>query len=105
MIRRPPRSTRTAPLFPYTTLFRSGSQPFMDAAGAALGELGVDAARIHLERFAATAPTAVPGGRPSRLRVALDGRRHELDVPRGEVLLEAMEHAGLRPPRDRKSVV
>src|SRR3546814_1909453 len=23
MIRRPPRSTRTAPLFPYTTLFRS----------------------------------------------------------------------------------
>src|SRR3546814_10890804 len=25
MIRRPPRSTRTDPLFPYTTLFRSGS--------------------------------------------------------------------------------
>src|SRR3546814_19677557 len=24
MIRRPPRSTRTAPLFPYPTLFRSG---------------------------------------------------------------------------------
>src|SRR3546814_9460014 len=24
MIRRPPRSTRTEPLFPYTTLFRSG---------------------------------------------------------------------------------
>src|SRR3546814_10587682 len=26
MIRRPPRSTRTDPLFPYTTLFRSGWQ-------------------------------------------------------------------------------
>src|SRR3546814_8516549 len=26
MIRRPPRSTRTDPLFPYTTLFRSGGQ-------------------------------------------------------------------------------
>src|SRR3546814_6200834 len=25
MMRRPPRSTRTAPLFPYTTLFRSGN--------------------------------------------------------------------------------
>src|SRR3546814_17527869 len=25
MIRRPPRSTRTDPLFPYTTLFRSGA--------------------------------------------------------------------------------
>src|SRR3546814_4578517 len=32
MIRRPPRSTRTDTLFPYTTLFRSG------AAGAAAGE-------------------------------------------------------------------
>src|SRR3546814_4883413 len=27
MIRRPPRSTRTDTLFPYTTLFRSGGQP------------------------------------------------------------------------------
>src|SRR3546814_16191209 len=32
MIRRPPRSTRTDTLFPYTTLFRSG-----DAAGGAGG--------------------------------------------------------------------
>src|SRR3546814_18133611 len=29
MIRRPPRSTRTDPLFPYTTLFRSGG-PLLD---------------------------------------------------------------------------
>src|SRR3546814_14626004 len=27
MIRRPPRSTRTDPLFPYTTLFRSSGRP------------------------------------------------------------------------------
>src|SRR3546814_14979407 len=38
MIRRPPRSTRTDTLFPYTTLFRSGfcivlSEPTTDAAG------------------------------------------------------------------------
>ncbi len=85
--------------------FVCGPQPFMDAAGAALGELGVDAARIHLERFAAAAPTAVPGGRPSRLRVALDGRCHELDVPSGEVLLEAMEQAGLQPPSACRSGV
>src|SRR3546814_1689503 len=35
MIRRPPRSTRTDTLFPYTTLFRSGGddgQPFRDQA-------------------------------------------------------------------------
>src|SRR3546814_1228479 len=38
MIRRPPRSTRTDPLFPYTTLFRS-------IAGL-LGEFGQTRARI-----------------------------------------------------------
>src|SRR3546814_5443238 len=34
MLRRPPRSTRTVTLFPYTTLFRSGagSTPFMVTA-------------------------------------------------------------------------
>src|SRR3546814_4432947 len=31
MIRRPPRSTRTDTLFPYTTLFRSEQQFLMDA--------------------------------------------------------------------------
>src|SRR3546814_2598377 len=34
MIRRPPRSTRTDTLFPYTTLFRSG--PLLEAAAAAM---------------------------------------------------------------------
>src|SRR3546814_10619642 len=39
MIRRPPRSTRTDTLFPYTTLFRSGpvllrEQPLRDGNGA-----------------------------------------------------------------------
>src|SRR3546814_1193015 len=29
MIRRPPRSTRTDTLFPYTTLFRSGGSPIL----------------------------------------------------------------------------
>src|SRR3546814_10307706 len=38
MIRRPPRSTRTDTLFPYTTLFRSHLIPLMVAAGAAEDE-------------------------------------------------------------------
>src|SRR3546814_8024604 len=38
MIRRPPRSTRTDTLFPYTTLFRSGSQG--EAGGAGSGAEG-----------------------------------------------------------------
>src|SRR3546814_4399025 len=47
MIRRPPRSTRTDTLFPYTTLFRSGEVE-MDAAimdGATLDIGGVAAIR------------------------------------------------------------
>src|SRR3546814_8834838 len=44
MIRRPPRSTRTDTLFPYTTLFRSsiarkrGGRPSLRPAAVALGE-------------------------------------------------------------------
>src|SRR6056297_3869482 len=34
MIRRPPRSTRTDTLLPYTTLFRSGVTGYGDGAGA-----------------------------------------------------------------------
>src|SRR3546814_19233269 len=40
MIRRPPRSTRTDTLFPYTTLFRSDDA---DAIAARLREAGIDA--------------------------------------------------------------
>src|SRR3546814_15769585 len=44
MIRRPPRSTRTATLFPYTTLFRSIACGFAQARGhvlVAFGDQGV----------------------------------------------------------------
>src|SRR3546814_2248464 len=37
MIRRPPRSTRTDTLFPYTTLFRSAFRAARDGAGARSG--------------------------------------------------------------------
>src|SRR3546814_4881790 len=37
MIRRPPRSTRTDTLFPYTTLFRSVAQPGIKRQRIALG--------------------------------------------------------------------
>src|SRR3546814_2120211 len=39
MIRRPPRSTRTDTLFPYTTLFRSYPIPFIERF---LGEIGAE---------------------------------------------------------------
>src|SRR3546814_5568402 len=45
MIRRPPRSTRTDPLFPYTTLFRS-------ADAAAVGRFQAGAFGRRQQRFA-----------------------------------------------------
>src|SRR3546814_17392931 len=39
MIRRPPRSTRTDTLFPYTTLFRSPEQSLVRADGEAVGHV------------------------------------------------------------------
>src|SRR3546814_9139902 len=57
MIRRPPRSTRTDTLFPYTTLFRSGHlQPARTAARALAG--GFRAARHHAD--GAALPEAAP---------------------------------------------
>src|SRR3546814_4443437 len=47
MIRRPPRSTRTHTLFPYTTLFRSADVP-VPAHGCARRQAAPDAApRLH----------------------------------------------------------
>src|SRR3546814_3666186 len=63
MIRRPPRSTRTDTLFPYTTLFRSlGTEP-----ADPLGAMGCRAAdRRHVHR---QAPDAVPGRDQSVRRI------------------------------------
>src|SRR3546814_13975696 len=44
MIRRPPRSTRTDTLFPYTTLFRSADA--QSACGGTGGNLGIAAAAV-----------------------------------------------------------
>src|SRR3546814_11323126 len=41
MIRRPPRSTRTDTLFPYTTLVRSGRAQAVRTAGQRAGQQGV----------------------------------------------------------------
>src|SRR3546814_5081973 len=46
MIRRPPRSTRTDTLFPYTTLFRSPAPASVQAL--ALGDVARGAARLAL---------------------------------------------------------
>src|SRR3546814_16463794 len=53
MIRRPPRSTRTDTLFPYTTLFRSATEQVIGSAP--------DASKDDLDRAIAAARAAFPG--------------------------------------------
>src|SRR3546814_14176082 len=60
MIRRPPRSTRTDTLFPYTTLFRSQPSPRHRRRRG-----GVRPAADHLPADRAPARGSVPGARRS----------------------------------------
>src|SRR3546814_14471901 len=69
MIRRPPRSTRTDPLFPYTTLFRSA--PRRSASGGSGAVVRSGAGSRH-RRFP---------GEPPRLGDADPGARMMLPAP------------------------
>src|SRR3546814_2928206 len=51
MIRRPPRSTRTDTLFPYTTLFRSRGEPRAHRQRSHHGHSGHGRGRDHLVRL------------------------------------------------------
>src|SRR3546814_19475006 len=73
MIRRPPRSTRTDTLFPYTTLFRSPGRPRPAAAPPAGGP----------GPRAAAAPSRRPVYPSRRPRPAEDQREPDVDVVAG----------------------
>src|SRR3546814_14410924 len=63
MVRRPPRSTRTDTLFPYTTLFRSRPHVwlvrFVRLRGVGLGGRGGRARKAHRFEYAVAADEAV----------------------------------------------
>src|SRR3546814_3573960 len=61
MIPRPPRSTRTDTLFPYTTLFRSAKEGF--PVDGRRGR-GFAAKRKVMERYPGTREVYLPGGKP-----------------------------------------
>src|SRR3546814_3961416 len=74
MIRRPPRSTRTDTLFPYTTLFRSHGRP----TGPGAGQGGIAAAETPNQEDHADRPY-LDRGRPE----ADWGRRGDRHHPAG----------------------
>src|SRR3546814_19772707 len=105
MIRRPPRSTRTDTLFPYTTLFRSRSTIRREI----LPRPGIAAAAADRPPFASARQVELRHHaiehreRQQRVDAAEDhrrGRRFGLGV---SVRLAAAERALLVRPEDRKS--
>src|SRR3546814_19707888 len=74
MIRRPPRSTRTDTLFPYTTLFRSLALTFQDQPGpTAAAELQVDIRKqLAVQKRAMEAPRRVVDLEAAAERVEAD---------------------------------
>src|SRR3546814_8194005 len=69
MLRRPPRSTRTDTLFPYTTLFRSASSVALGSGGAGgTHNVGGDGG----DGFGGTAQAIVTGFEAGDLAVIID---------------------------------
>ncbi|WER48879.1 ferredoxin--NADP reductase [Cupriavidus sp. WKF15] len=94
--------------------FVCGPAPFMDAAQAALQELGVPRGKLHVERFLSLpdVPVAIPPAQPAvmdaatpapamrgaALTVELDGATHQVSVTPDETVLDALQRAGVPAP-------
>src|SRR3546814_2583395 len=86
MIRRPPRSTRTDTLFPYTTLFRSVSVHYANAH-TPYGPIRAEAEGLHyftlrddFDPGARFMPGARPELKPVRRRHALRSEEHTSEL-------------------------
>ena len=84
-----------------------GPGPFMDLVESALLDLGVDPARISIERFVAAGHPAVPTEGdalavetdvPNEVTVVLKGRSTTVAYQPGDTLLETARRGGLAPP-------
>ena len=88
--------------------FICGPNVFMDSTAAALKELGVPHANVHIERFVslpedaddeAAAPTAAAAaGGATEVEAQLDGIVTNTTCQPGQLLIEALEAAGMAPP-------
>src|SRR3546814_14021153 len=115
MIRRPPRSTRTDTLFPYTTLFRSprsAQHLVVDQIGAVLGRLDRVGDRDHALLVVEHPDDIAIFRSIADNRVAADELdHHEDELARREARLQGFDYAhlrtgtrtALRPAAERKS--
>src|SRR3546814_14774002 len=117
MIRRPPRSTRTDTLFPYTTLFRSRASPRTPSHRKATAARGSARRRRQAARIASGWPHAAARRSPHDRRLErapalryetypAPDRRHQTGVPGLHALAAATSRApslGDRRRRERRA--
>src|SRR3546814_4962068 len=102
MIRRPPRSTRTDTLFPYTTLFRSLPDDLADGGGIAPGGktgLAADEHRTPRPRIGRGGVQQRFEQHPPRLGGAAAFARRQAREQAGEALrrtLQRLDHVGTK---------
>src|SRR3546814_2594735 len=89
MVRRPPRSTRTDTLFPYTTLFRSWAQAADRRARRAIAGGGAGTRRAGAGMGRTAGAVVLRGGRPGS-KVRLIPALRKIDSRRG--LASSDEH-------------
>src|SRR3546814_15788964 len=89
MIRRPPRSTRTDTLFPYTTLFRSAEAAADDRTNE---QLQYDTLLAVLRTGAAADPDQAFGDRQPGVRILVEARSLENPTERGRATVAGVGH-------------
>ena len=102
----PPTATGLAALArPYAgaEAFICGPDPYLAVARQALGQLGVPARSLHVERFLSLAEnpfeaTEPTGGTAATLEVSLDGQTRQVPWPAGMRMLDVLIDQGLDPP-------
>ena len=80
-----------------------GPGPFMDVVESTLRASGVDAARIHIERFTPADPPPEPIAPPApltatRVTIELSGRTDSTEHRPGTTILQTARQMGMAPP-------
>jgi 3-ketosteroid 9alpha-monooxygenase subunit B len=93
--------TRFTDSFADATYYICGPGPFMDVVEQALLAKGVDAGRIHIERFTAAERVALPEPEEdvaTQVTIELGGRTGATDHRPGTTILQTARQLGMSPP-------
>ncbi len=89
----------------YDAIFVCGPQPMIEAAAAALKNLGVDTSRIKYELFTPSTPPPIAGAKAApvseigaKVNIVLDGSNRTFRMQEGDTVIEAAARTGLELP-------